>query len=93
MYYRNHKSSGPRTIQVRYAGPCACCGARIEVGTLADYYPAGNGKPAQIAHMGGLNGNSPQCYSVLRADHQTNDYAGDGLDARYEDQCRDMCGL
>ena len=38
--------------------------------------------PAQrkLAHM--------RCF-----DRAINDYAGDGLDARYEDQCRDICGL
>jgi hypothetical protein len=51
-----------RTITVKYAGKCACCGATIAAGQLADYYPARR----QIAHIGGLDGNSARCTSEIR---------------------------
>lgn len=94
--YRRYSKPVPRNITVRYAGKCACCGATIEAGTWATYYPAGTMAGVhvgQIAHTGGLDGNSATCAAKLRADVSLNDYAGDGLDQRYEDDCRDRCGL
>ncbi len=38
--YRTHKPTR-RTIVVKYAGECACCGATIKAGEMADYYPPG----------------------------------------------------
>lgn len=61
MKYRNHSNS-PRTIVVKFAGKCACCGAPIAAGETADYYP----DRRQIAHVGGLDGNSPRCASEIR---------------------------
>ncbi len=89
----------PRTLVVKYAGACACCGATIAVGETATYYPAGSiaGRTqAAIAHLGGLDGNSARCTGEIRKTYEAraaNDYAGDGLDERWEDQGRDICGL
>jgi hypothetical protein len=87
----------PRTLVVKYAGDCACCGARIEAGEVATYYPVGTiaGRvTGAIAHVGGLDGNSARCTGVIRAamNAAVNDYAGDGLDARWEDQGGEICG-
>jgi hypothetical protein len=62
----------------------------IGVGEYATYYPPGTiaGRTVgAIAHTGGLDGNSARCTAVLREQMAVNDFAGDGLDARYEDQC------
>lgn len=97
--YRNYSKPKVRTITVKYAGECECCGKMIQPGSMADYYPvgtiAGVHKPA-IAHIGGLDGKSTVCFNELKRkqeDKGLNDYAGDGLDARYEDSCKDSCGL
>jgi len=48
------------------------------------------------AHIGGLDGTSKACFNHLKVsavDHNVNDYAGDGLDSRYEDDCARACGL
>jgi len=83
MTYRNfNRSSKPRTIMVKYAGKCACCGAMIAAGAMADYYP----DRRQIAHVGGLDGNSPQCTANLR------DSGFVDLERAYEDQCAEICG-
>lgn len=91
-YYRNAKPTR-RTITVKYAGPCACCGATIQPGETADYFPVGSllhhTKPA-IAHPAGLDGNSARCSGVI-AQRLVNDHAGDGLDQRYEDDCAEIC--
>lgn len=87
-----------RTIAAKFAGKCACCGAPIKVGETVQYYPVGTimgVSEGRIAHVGGLDGNSVRCFTELRkqtVDAGANDYAGDGLDARYEDDCRDICG-
>ena len=63
----------------------------------------------RIAHIGGLEGNSARCTveirkrefpeyhaEVLRREVEQralNDCAGDGLDMRWENQGRDICGL
>ena len=69
MRYRTYRKPTVRTIAVKYAGPCACCGATINAGELADYYPAGTiasrTTPA-IAHIGGLDGTSARCASEIR---------------------------
>jgi hypothetical protein len=114
MAYRHYRRARPeaRTITVKYAGTCACCGAPIAAGQMATYYPPGllgAGKAGAIAHVGGLDGNSARCTAEVRKrlfpeyaaeverreaeQRAVNDYAGDGLDERYEDQCRDICGL
>jgi hypothetical protein len=93
-YYR-HARPSPRVIEVKYAGKCVCCGAPIKAGETATYYPPGtiaNVHEGKIAHVGGLDGTSARCSNEIKQ-RATNDYAGDGLDARYEDQCRDACGL
>lgn len=98
-FTRNYSKPTPRNLTVKYSAPCACCGAIIKAGSIATYYPAGtiaSITEGKIAHMGGLEGNSAVCASNIKlrlVDVATNDYAGDGLDARYEDQCRDVCGL
>lgn len=103
MAYRRFKSySKPiaRNIEVKYAGKCACCGGVIKAGELATYYPIGTiagVNEARLSHINGLEGNSQKCSDILRsrmvADANINDYAGDGLDARYEDDCARICGL
>lgn len=141
-YYRQAKPK-PRTIEVKYAGTCASCGAPIAVGEMATYYPLGyagkygSGHPA-ITHVGASDGNSIRCFAwtmkpdsptyfwkredleklrasmqanvvvdkaygpgagvlnlakSLEVDRSVNDYAGDGLDQRYEDDCKERCGL
>jgi len=85
-------------MTVKYAGNCACCGAEIKAGEWATYYPPGtigNVTEGRIAHCGGLDGTGVRCFIEQRKqmDAAANDYAGDGLDSRYEDQCRDVCGL
>jgi hypothetical protein len=102
-YYRNRRYAArpkPRGIVVKFAGPCACCGAIIKPGESAMFYPVGTiagVHVARIAHIGGLDGNSATCSAALRQSLEgqaaTNDYAGDGLDQRYEDQCAERCGL
>lgn len=91
----------PRTITVKYAGQCIACGGRIEAGETATYWPAGSRYPDRgvLEHVASAwdEGErvSLKCAAVLRAKYQepVNAYAGDGLDARYEDDCRDVCGL
>jgi hypothetical protein len=77
---------------VKYAGKCACCGAPIAAGELADYYPIGTiagVNEGRVAHIGGLDGNSPRCAAEIRQKHDR-DYAD--VDRAYEDQCAEICG-
>lgn len=98
-FHRPYRSKPtPRVITVKYAGKCACCGGTIKAGAMAQYYPVGtiaNRTEGAIAHMGGLDGNSQACYLELRKQMNeqaaVNDYAGDGLDARIEDDYADRC--
>ena len=100
-YRRFHRSPRPqpRGITVKYAAPCACCGAMIKAGEWATYYPASTihgVTEGKIAHTGGLDGNSARCTAELRqqfAARAVNDYAGDGLDTRAEDDMARACGL
>lgn len=100
-YRRFHRAARPqpRVITVKYAGKCACCGASISAGSLATYYPPGTiagRSDGAIAHVGGLEGDSGRCAVEIRKRNEeraVNDYAGDGLDARWEDSFRDTCGL
>jgi hypothetical protein len=70
MRYRKYSSNPkPRDMVVKYAGPCACCGAIIAAGTWATYYPAGtiaSRTTGAIAHVGGLDGNSGTCTANIR---------------------------
>jgi hypothetical protein len=80
MAYR----SSIRTIAVKFAANCHCCGAEIKAGEMADYYP----RLRKIAHIGGLDGNSSRCAFEIRKQR-------DGfidVDRLYEDQCADICG-
>ena len=79
-YQRNDQ---PRAITVKFSGQCACCGATIKTGELATYYPA----KRQIAHMGGLDGNSATCTAEIRRRSELID-----VDRAYEDQCAEICG-
>ena len=93
--YRSYSKPTPRNIAVKYSGKCVCCGATINAGEVATYYPAGTIAgitEGKIAHIGGLEGNSATCTANIR-DHGLNDFAGDGLDAHWEDECRERCGL
>ena len=102
-YRRFHRSNArpqPRDMIVKYAGTCACCGAPIKAGELATYYPPGTiagVTDGRIAHVGGLDGNGVRCSVELRKQFAeraaVNDYAGDGLDARAEDDMARACGL
>jgi hypothetical protein len=83
MRYLHNNS--PRTIIVKYAGQCHCCGAPIAKGETADYYPT----LRAIAHVGGLEGNSPRCTAEIR---KRQDSGFVDLDRMYEDQCADICG-
>jgi hypothetical protein len=94
MRYRYNRKPTVRTITVKYAGQCACCGATINPGELADYYPVGTlgiRTTAAIAHMGGLDGTLPRCAAEIR-DRQSRDAGFVDLDRMYEDQCSDICG-
>jgi hypothetical protein len=96
-FYRQSKPT-MRNIEVKFAGTCACCGGAIKAGELASFYPVGTiagVKESKIAHIGGLDGNSAKCSGVIagKIDQSLNDYAGDGLDSRYEDDCASRCGL
>jgi hypothetical protein len=50
---------------------------------MADYYPARR----EIAHIGGLDGNSAKCAANIK---QSRDFID--VDRMYEDQCADICG-
>jgi hypothetical protein len=93
MRYRRYSKPQVRTITVKYAGKCACCGAEIKAGAIADYYPVGTiasmDKP-QIAHVGGLDGNSATCATNIR---NRLDPGFVDLDRMYEEQCEEACGL
>lgn len=98
--YQRYSKPVPRNITVKYASNCLCCGKRIEPGEWATYYPIGTIRgesQGKLAHLNGVDGNSLKCAEYLRekltTDASVNDYAGDGLDARYEDDCRERCGL
>ena len=99
MSYRRHYRAAnpqPRNMTIKYAGKCACCGGEIKAGEWATYYPPGTiagWTKGAIGHCGGLEGDGLRCTIELRKQHAVNSYAGDGLDERYEDQCRDICGL
>jgi hypothetical protein len=70
--YRYNRKPSVRTIVVKYAGQCACCGAEIKAGQMADYYPIGTiagRSTAAIAHMGGLEGKSGTCTANIRAEY------------------------
>ena len=98
--YRRNPNPEPRVIEVRFTGACVHCGELIARGEQAMYYPAGSragNQRARLAHT------SPtKCQQTLRAklaaldsqpaDPAANGYAGDGLDARWEDHYRDMTG-
>lgn len=100
-YRRYSRASKPKvhTITVKYAGKCMCCGGQIEAGQIADYFPVGTiagVHEAKLAHLKAVDGNSVACSLELKkrdADKSLNAYAGDGLDERYEDDCKDKCGL
>jgi len=99
-YRRYHRPQKPtvRAITVKYAGRCMCCGGVIEPGQIADFYPvgtiAGVNEP-RIAHLKAVDGNSVACSEELkkRPDKGLNDHAGDGLVSRWEDDCKERCGL
>jgi len=100
MYRRRFRSSKPaaRAITVKFAGKCICCGGIIAAGSIAEYYPVGTiagVSEGKLAHINAVNGSSVACAVELRnkQDSGLNSMAGDGLDERYEDQCRDDCGL
>jgi hypothetical protein len=94
--YRNARPT-VRTIVAKYASSCVCCGAAIKAGDIVDYYPIGtiaSRNTAAVAHVGGLDGNSARCSAELRKtfeERAVDDYAGRGLDERYEDAGRDIC--
>jgi hypothetical protein len=80
MRYRKHNhSTKPRTITVKYAGECACCGSVINAGETAQYYP----DRRQIAHI--------KCSGEIRK-RNNQDPGFVDLDRMYEDQCSEICG-
>lgn len=84
----------PKDMTIKRAGPCACCGVTIPAGAWATYFPPGTlaSRPqGAIAHVGGLDGNSATCAANIR-DRVLNDFAGEGVDMRYEDDCAAICG-
>jgi hypothetical protein len=47
----------------KFAGKCACCGADIKAGEMVTWYPSRR----EIAHVGGLDGNSARCAANIAA--------------------------
>jgi hypothetical protein len=93
MRYRHNRKPTVRTIVVKYEGSCACCGATIKAGEMADYYPIGtiaSRTTAAIAHVGGLDGNSARCVANIQSKRQDAGFVD--IDRMYEDQCSDICG-
>ena len=91
-----------RTITVKYAGRCGCCGGEIKRGEIAEY----DRKTRTIYHLGGPNGESTACYHEGRkrleaegkpaAELSRSKYsrvAEDPVDSAYEDDCARACGL
>ena len=67
---RKYHKPQVRAIVVKFAGDCHCCGATIEPGQLATYYPPGtiaSQVKGVIAHIGGLEGNSARCAANIGA--------------------------
>ena len=97
--FRNYSKPTPRNIELKFTGTCICCGAVLKAGAVATYYPVGTiagVTEGKVAHIGALDGTSKACFNHLKVsavDHNVNDYAGDGLDSRYEDDCARACGL
>jgi hypothetical protein len=85
MAYRS-RSTATRTITAKFAGKCACCGGDIPAGKMVDYDP----NKRQIAHYRAFQGNSPECFGVLRKEKYPADFID--IDSAYEDQCADICG-
>jgi hypothetical protein len=88
-YNRRYSKPTPRTITVKFAGKCICCGAPIAAGETATFYPVGtiaSVSTGQIGHTGGLEGNSAKCTANIR----NRDFVD--LDRMYEDSCADICG-
>jgi hypothetical protein len=50
-------------MYAKFAGKCACCGADIKAGEYITWYPSRH----EIAHVGGLDGNSSRCASNIAA--------------------------
>ena len=104
--YQRPAKPQARGIVVKYAGKCVCCGGAILPGESAMYYPVGtiaSVTEPKIAHIGGLDGTSAKCTDVIRRARfpeyaaeldarAVNDYAGDGLDQRWEDDGAAICG-
>jgi hypothetical protein len=76
--------SAIRTINLKFAGKCACCGGDMAKGELADYWAA----KRQVAHYKAWDGDSAKCYGVLK--NRQEPYID--IDRAYEDQCADICG-
>lgn len=94
MAYRRNYRPRPKDMVIKYAGSCACCGARIEAGAWATYYPAGTIAGidrGSIAHVGGLEGTSPTCAGNIRQRTDLDPGFVD-LDRAYEDSCSDIVG-
>ncbi len=87
--YQRYSNPTPRNIEVKYAGECISCGGTIKAGAVATYYPAGTlsgHTTGALAHIGGLDGNSQHCASIMReklaAQHEdamVADYVSAGL--------------
>lgn len=84
MRYR--QSMAIRTMTAKYAGKCYCCGGDIPAGKFVEYDP----RTKRIGHFKAAEGNSPECFGVLKAKQQDPGFVD--LDRAYEDQCADICG-
>jgi hypothetical protein len=80
------QNNSPRIMTARFAGKCACCGADIKAGETITWYPSRK----QIAHVGGLDGNSARCTAEIRK--RMYDPGFVDLDRMHEDQCAEMTG-
>jgi hypothetical protein len=94
--FRRFRHSKPtvRTITVKYAGKCMCCGGLIEAGRIADYYPVGTiagVHEAKIAHLKAVDGDSKACYAEGLKQQRDREFVD--IDRQWEDDCKDRCGL
>jgi len=79
-----------KLIRAKFAGKCACCGRRVYRGESVVWNMVARAV-SHVACHGAKFGNVSA--TVAGVDHGANDYAGDGLDSRYEDDCARACGL
>jgi hypothetical protein len=76
-----------KMIRAKFAGKCSSCGGTIARGESCLW----DSSARTISH----DSESVACSARMKrtaASAADNDFAGDGLDSRYEDQCAEICG-